>query len=540
MQKIRTFGVALAPIALMLLGNLPGAAQSVEVIKEDNHGLSAPMRTMPLDNGSGSRPMVRPRPQIPNSRPVTSAEVGEDGALQDGASLMVSTTPGLNVLGLGNGFPGFTVQYAPPDTNAAVGATQVAETVNVSFAVFDKATGSIAAGPTALNSFWSTVDPSHCGLSGNLSDPVVLYDRMAGRWFIEVITVSSPFKFCVAVSSTSDATGTYHLYTFTDTQGLPDYTKTGVWPDAYYLSARQFNTSLTAYLGPKACAMDRSKMLTGAAATIQCFLDPSTPTSSDGMLPANLDGATLPPAGSPEYFMLLPLPSAGTSTKLQLFKFHVDFTTPANSTFTGPSVITVASYKEASSFNGFVPQLGTTQKLDGLGFSLMHKLSYRNFTGATPHESLVVTHNVSVGTGTSLRYAPRWYEIRSPGSTPVVFQQGSYSPDTTWRWLGSAAMDKVGDIALGYSASSATIHPQIRYTGRTPSTPAGKMQAEATIFSGNGSQTGQGLYRWGDYSSMSIDPVDDCTFWYSNEYIPSNGAFNWSTHLFSFKFTSCH
>jgi hypothetical protein len=458
---------------------------------------------------------------------------------QDSAWPMVSTTPGLNVLGLGTGFSGFTVQFAPPDTNAAVGATQVVEVVNVSYAVFDKTTGSVVAGPTAIQNFWSSVDPSHCGLANNLSDPVVLYDQQAGRWFVEVITVSKPFKFCVAVSKTSDATGAYNAYTFTDTAGLPDYAKTGVWPDAYYLSARQFNTTLSAYLGPKACAMDRSKMLTGAAATMQCFLDPSTPTTVDGMLPSTLDGATAPPAGSPNYFMLLPLPSAGTSTKLQLFKFHVDFVVPANSTFTGPTSITVPSYTEASSFNGFVPQSGTTQKLDGVGFSLMHRMAYRNFPTATPpHESLVLTHNVVTGTGTSKRYAPRWYEIRSPGTTPVVFQKGSFSPDTTYRWMGSIAMDKVGDIALGYSASSKTIHPAIRYTGRVPTDALGTMEAEATIFLGTGSQTG-GLYRWGDYSSMAIDPADDCTFWYANEYIPANGSFNWATHLFSFKFTTC-
>jgi hypothetical protein len=258
------------------------------------------------------------------------------------------------------------------------------------------------------------------------------------------------------------------------------------------------------------------------------------------MLPSDLDGSKLPPAGSPNYFLLLPLPDSGTSTSLTLLKFHVDFATPSNSTLTGPTNITVASYTEAGSFGGAVPQLGTSTRLDGSGFSLMHRLAYRNFPNApTPHESLVATHNVSVGQGANMRYAPRWYEIRNPGGVPVVAQQGTFSPDTTYRWTGSIAMDKAGDIALGYSASSSTIHPQIRYTGRVPTDPIGTLQAEATIFAGNGSQTG-GLDRWGDYSSMAIDPVDDCTFWYANEYIPVNGSFNWATGLFSFKFPSCH
>jgi hypothetical protein len=206
---------------------------------------------------------------------------------------------------------------------------------------------------------------------------------------------------------------------------------------------------------------------------------------------------------------------------------------------TGPVTINVPSYTEASSFGGFVPQAGTTQKLDGLGFTLMHRLAYRNFpTAVPPHESLVVTHNIQTGPTTARRYGPRWYEIRSPGTTPVVFQSGTFSPNATYRWAGSIAMDKVGNIALGYSASSSTIHPQIRYTGRVPTDPAGKMESEAAILAGPGSQTGR-LYRWGDYSSMAVDPVDDCTMWYAQEYIPSNGSFNWATHLFSFKFTTC-
>ena len=534
MQKIR-IAMALSPFVLMLPSLT--AAQQVQVIHEDNHGVSAPMRSMPFEPVSA--PTVRPRPQIPGSVQVSVPAVEQaDPALQDGAGPMVATTPGLNVLGLGNGFPGFTVQFAPPDTNAAVGATQVVETVNVSYAVFNKSTGAIVAGPTGLTNLWKGVDAA-CSRSGNLSDPVVLYDQLAGRWVIEIITVTSPFKYCYAVSTTSDATGSYNVYSFTDSAGLPDYAKVGIWPDAYYHSARQFNASLTVYLGPVACAVDRASMIAGTAATMQC--NQINNTSADGMLPSSLDGSTLPPAGSPNYFMLIPLPSQGTGNSLQMFKFHVDFTTPANSTFTGPTTITVNTFTEARSFGGFVPQSGVTQKLDGVGFSLMHRMAYRNFpTAATPHESLVLTHNVRVGnTTTGVRYAPRWYEIRSPGTTPVVYQQGSYSPDATYRWMGSIAMDKAGDIALGYSASSTSIHPQIRYTGRVPSTPLGKMQAEATLISGNGSQTGSNLYRWGDYSSMAVDPTDDCTFWYANEYIPANGAFNWSTNLSSFKFTRC-
>jgi hypothetical protein len=540
MSKLRILGVALSPIALMLLSDFTIAAQQVEVIPEDNHGLSAPLRSLSYE--PLGTPTVRPWPRIPRQNIPTVDQ--DDPALQEVASPMVATTPGLNVLGLGTGFPGFTVQFEPPDTNAAVGATQVVENVNLSLAVFNKSTGAIVAGPTSLNTLWTGVDTT-CS-SGAQSDPVVLYDQQAGRWVIEMIagaagTFLPPNKFCMAVSTTSDATGTYHAYAFRDSTGLNDYSKVGIWPDAYYVSTRQFNASQTAYLGPKGCAANRAAMIAGTAATMQCFQVNNA--NADGMLPSNLDGSTAPPAGSPNYFLLIPLPSFGTGTSLQMFKFHVDFTTPSNSTFTGPTVITVARFTEASSFGGFVPQLGTSNKLDGVGFTLMHRLAYRNFPNATPpHESLVVTHSIVTGPGTSRRYGTRWYEIRSPGATPVVHQQGTFSPDATYRWMGSIAMDKAGDIALGYSASSSTTHPSIRYTGRVPTDALGTMEAEATILAGPGSQTSGGSqpYRWGDYSSMSIDPVDGCTFWYSQEYSPHNGGFNWATHLFSFKFTACH
>ncbi len=528
MQKFKLYGMLFSPFALILSTGL-ALAQHVEVIRELNHGLSAPVRTMRYDASAALavRPRLRGRGAF--------AAAGEDTAVQETTGPMVNTTPGLNVLGVGNGFVGpngtFHVNVAPPDTNAAVGNTQVVETVNIGYAVFDKTTGSPTAGPISLNNLWSGVDTS-CANGNNLSDPVVLYDQIANRWVIEIITVSSPYKYCYAVSTSSDATGTFNAYAFVDSVGLPDYTKVGIWPDAYYHAARMFRGGRT-YLGPKACAVDRAAMIAGSAATMQCFQISNT--AVDGMLPSTLDGSTLPPAGSPNYFVLL-----GSTTTLQMFKFHVDFTTPSNSTLTGPTNITVATYKEASSFSGFVPQLGTTTKLDGTGFTLMHRMAYRNFPNATPpHESLVATHNVSLGSGTSLRYAPRWYEIRSPGTTPVVYQQGSFSPDTTYRWTGSIAMDKVGDIALGYSVSSASINPGIRYTGRTPGMALSKMQAESTILAGTASQTG-GLYRWGDYTSMAVDPSDDCTMWYANEYEQSNGSFNWSTHLFSFKFPGCH
>ena len=221
------------------------------------------------------------------------------------------------------------------------------------------------------------------------------------------------------------------------------------------------------------------------------------------------------------------------SSSLNLWKFHADFSDSSLTTFSGsPTSIPVAAFNTACERWGTcIPQSGTTQKLDSLGDRLMYRLAYRNFGD---HESLVVNHSSTAGTVVGVR----WYELRNPGGVPFVFQQGTFAPDSTYRWMGSMAMDQAGDIGLGYSASSGSLRPAIRYTGRVPTDPPGTMQAETPVVSGGGSQTG-GLSRWGDYSSMSIDPVDDCTFWYTNEYLQSSGSFNWRTRIVLFKFAGC-
>jgi hypothetical protein len=178
-----------------------------------------------------------------------------------------------------------------------------------------------------------------------------------------------------------------------------------------------------------------------------------------------------------------------------------------------------------------VPQGGTPQKLDSLGDRMMFRLAYRNFLD---HESLVVNHSVGSASGIGVR----WYEIQDPNGTPFVNQDGTFSPDSTFRWMGSVAMDQMGNIAMGYSASDNATNPAIRFTGRLATDPFGQMEDEAALFGGNGSQLAP-LSRWGDYSAITVDPSDDCTFWYTSEYISQNGAFNWSTRVASFRFSSC-
>ena len=359
---------------------------------------------------------------------------------------------------------------------------------------------------------------------------MAIYDPIANRWVISQFSVTGanggtvPFLQCVAVSQTADPTGSYFRYSFPYT-GFNDYPKMGVWPDGYYTTFNMFNAAGTAFQGAKICAYDRAKMLTGAAATQQCF---NTSTSFGGLLPSDLDGSRLPPAGSPNYVLAL----GSTANTLAFWKFHVDFTTPANSTFTGPTTLATAAYSEACGGGTCIPQSGTTQQLDSLADRLMFRLAYRNFAD---HEALVVNHSITAGSSTGVR----WYEVRLANGTPSIFQQGTYAPDASFRWMGSIAMDQTGNMGLGFSVSSSSLHPQIHYTGRLVTDTAGTMpQGEGTILNGPGSQTAN-LSRWGDYSMMAVDPSDDCTFWYTTEYLPANGTFNWKTRIGSFKFPNC-
>jgi hypothetical protein len=496
----------------------------VEVSTAVQHDISPPLGSVSAAQSPGFEVRrEQPLRPIPQNDIVTN---GPDGALQTTVAPAVATTSGLNIAGVGNGDYGFSDLYAPPDTNGAVGATQYVQWVNVNFAIFDKSTGAIVLGPIAGNSLWA-------GFGGgcetnNDGDPIVQYDKLSNRWIFTQLSFSTtPYLQCVAVSTTSDATGSYFRYAFSyGNSQFPDYPKLGVWPDAYYISYNIFTSS---FAGGKVCAFDRTQMLAGAATvTQQCF---QLSTSFGGLLPSDLDGRTAPPTGSPNFFL-----NFGTNS-LNLWKFHVDFANPANTTFTGPKNIPVSTFTPACGGGGScIPQPNTNQRLDSLGDRLMYRLAYRNYGN---RESLVVNQSVAVGNRGNQVTSVRWYELRDPNGTPTLFQQGTLgTSDGIHRWMGSIAMDKVGNIALGYSASNNQVFPSIRYTGRGPGDQLGTMQTETIIQAGQGSQT-RNLSRWGDYSSMTIDPVDDCTFWYTTEYLKSNGTFNWSTRIASFKFPTC-
>jgi hypothetical protein len=500
------------------------------VTKSVKNDVSIPLRDIPgkPSNGLGG--------QADDFSPLKTVRQGRPNNLnpnvQNHIGAVAAPTASNNFDGVGNGFSGpngtFTVASAPPDTNGAVGPQDYVQTVNTDFAVFNKdatrgAVGSVRYGPVAINTLWS-------GFGGlcqtdNDGDPTVVYDGIANRWVIAQFAVtgaSSTYYQCVAVSTTSDPTGSYYRYSFSYSD-FPDYPKMAVWPDAYYETYNLFAGGTT-FAGAEDCAFDRASMLNGAAATQQCF---TTSTAYGGLLPSNLDGSTLPPAGSPNYVVAL-----NTTTSLAFWKFHVNWTTPSSSTFTGPTSLAVASYAQACGGGTCIPQSGTTNQLDSLADRAMYRFAYRNFG---TYESLVVDHSVTVGSTVGMR----WYEIRSPNATPTVYQSGTYSPDSTYRWMGSIAEDASGDMAMGFSTSSSTAHPGIAYTGRLVGDALNTMgQGETSLIVGGGSQTGT-LTRWGDYSSMTVDPSDGCTFWYTTEYIPANGSFNWKTRIGSFKFASC-
>jgi len=520
----RLFGLC---TGFLFLGVFTVSAQSgetwgrAEVSSASRHDVSPPLREIKPILPRFGAPHEKPRP-IPLQHVEGLKEGQADPVTQSSANVLVSATTGLSFDGLGVG-GGYTPDAAPPDTNGTVGATQYVQWVNEDFAVYSKTTGARIYGPAAGNTLWS-------GFGGpceafNDGDPIAQYDKAANRWIMTQFAVSAtPYTQCVAVSTTSDATGTWNRYSFSYGSQFNDYPKLGVWPDAYYIT---YNIFTSTFQGSKLCAFDRAKMLTGAAATQQCF---QLSSSFGGVLPSDLDGATAPPAGSPNFMVNF------GSNSLNLWKFHVDWANPANTTLTGPTNIPVAAFTAACGGGACITQPSTSQKLDSLADRLMYRLAYRKFSD---HESLVVNHSVKVsGNKRAQVDGVRWYELRNPGGAPVVFQQGTYSPDGNNRWMGSIAMDKLGDMALGYSVSSGSLFPSIRYTGRLSTDPLGTMQLEGNLYDGTGSQL-RSLNRWGDYSAMAIDPVDDCTFWYTTEYLKTSGTFNWSTRVTNFKFPGC-
>lgn len=533
LDKLRlAFAALLTVVAAssLLAQDIPAITANPEV-SIANGAISIPVHHMREGQFANGPFVTKPlRIVHPGGRPVISP--GDPVIQTFSAVSAASVTSGLNLEGLGNGFPGFSVNSAPPDTNGAVGATQVVEWVNESFEVFDKATGAAVKGPIPGNQLFQALGASHPCAVNNDGDPIAQYDKANGRWVLTQFSVTNGgtegFFQCVAVSQTSDATGAFNVYAFQQ-PNFNDYPKLGVWTTGYFVT---FNIFTNTFQGPRICALDGAAMRAGAVATQQCF---QLANSFGTIMPSDIDGTTAPPAGTDPYF------AAFGSNLLNVWRFHVDFANPANTTLTGPITTSVAAFSEACSGGTCIPQPNTRQQLDSLGDRLMYRLAYRHF--ADGHEALVVNHSVATSTSkhSAQKSGVRWYELRPNATTGglSVFQQGTFAPaDGVSRWMGSAAQDKVGNMVVGYSASSSSVFPSIQFASRTPTDPAGTLGNETSIFAGTGSQL-RNLNRWGDYTALSVDPADDCTFWYFNEYIATSGTFNWHTRIASFKLSNC-
>jgi hypothetical protein len=543
----------------------------MKVIPAVHSDLSPPLRDLPVvwpQTGQEREPHVNPKlPIRHHDRP--------DPVIQSSFSQQLTTSlaipaPIQQWAGMDEGDCGFACAGAPPDTNGAVGKTQYVQMASEGLQVFNKLTGTSLRGPELTASVWTGFGgPCHDRTNG---DQIVVYDRLADRWVISQFATPSGAKGeqdeCIAVSQTGDATGAWYRYDFrvtTVTDRSHDYPKLGVWPDGYYMSAIMFDGETG--LGSKPFVFDRAKMLVGdPTATLETTPEVIT---KHFFLPSDLDGIIPPPAGDPNHFVAIteeeegppkggaqenaPAPGAAQSTAPPLYKvwaFHVDWNNPANSSFTLRASVPAADFTElvcpkkvCKMCIGCVPQLGIPDQLDGLADRLMFRNAYRRFPDG--RESLLNNFTVDANSVAGIR----WFELqrRHPGGW-TLRQQSTYRPDDTWRWMGSIASDNQGNIALGFSASSAAIHPQIRYAGRLATDPLGILSGERHLFDGTGSQTDRSRkpeYRWGDYSDMTVDPVDDCTFYYTNEYYAKTGEYDppdgakWKTRIGYFKFAQC-
>jgi hypothetical protein len=536
----------------------------------------APLRMAPIVPSEESIDIRSERGPVVKDRGYSGDRALQTNGLRpSGASAMIPA-PLENFEGLSNddNFALFGFRVNPPDPVGAVGPHHYVEMVNLAFAVFDKQ-GNRLLGPVDTGTLWQGFAVPDC--TDPSGDPIVLYDKFADRWLLSQFTTSGlsdptlPFYNCVAISQTGDPTGGYFRYAFaTSAPGaitfFPDYPKYSVWRDSYVLTSRDFGP--TVEYGISVYALEKSKMIAGDpnARSVKFFLDSDVVPLNligDGLLPADIDGWRLPPK-------FAPIPIVGTqddgggygatSDALNIWDLLVSWkTTPfASLTFRGPlpvapfdsifpcGVVPSTTPGTAADARDCLPEPGITDGsrfLDILSYRQRptFRLAYRNFG---PYESLVTNQSVEARPGVA---GVRWYELwRVLNHFYFVLQQGTYAPnDGVHRWMGSIAMDAKGNMALGYSVvNGLDVFPGIRYTGRRRLDPLGQMTlGEGTIKDGTGAQVTVNS-RWGDYTSMNVDPTDDCTFWYVNEYYQVTGIIGvntapWQTRIGSFKLPSC-
>lgn len=448
--------------------------------------------------------------------------------------------------------PGLTANANPPDTVGDVGKNHFVQMVNATrFQIWDK-TGTPLTGSLTFGNLWAVGETCR----SNLGDPIVVYDHLADRWLLSQF--ANPSHMCIAISQTPDPTaGAWFLYTFNVGTTLPDYPKLGVWPDGYYMSAYE-PPNLGVYV------FNRANMLLGNAASFMKTTIPAlgAPGVRDTrILPSDLDGP-LPPDGTPNFFVRTvdgQQDPGNPVDRIEIYEFAANWANPSF-TFTLVDTLSPAPFnimlcnRNGPGVRDCIPQPSTTSTVDALSNRPMMQLKFRKFPA---HSTIVFNQTIDVSGSMPVPTAEvagiRWYELRKSGANWTIQQQGTYAPqpeavmtasELLHRWMGSVAMDKDGNIALGYSVvndnDTNPVFPGIRYTGRHVNDPPGSMpQGEKTIRDGTNSQTGGAGQRWGDYSALSVDPVDDCTFWYTTHVAGIGGTGARPTQIASFKFDTC-
>jgi hypothetical protein len=550
MRKDRTIVTYCLILGALLLCSLSLAAQD-RVNHAVRFAVSAPLGELaklpqaPHYGFHEANPVRRVPKPFSGQRPVVDS--AEQGSI---LGPEISYSLGANFLGVGNGFPNYTVPDAPPDTNMAVGDTQILQWVNTSYTVCSKTSPYTCGQAIEGNTLWNNLG-GICA-SNNDGDIIAQWDVQAHRWLLAQNVFTGTYGVCVAVSTSADANGTYNLYEFPVVSGyFPDYPKWGVWVNNYGQTWNAFSGNTLK--GPVFCAYNRTKMLAGDKTAEQiCHLYSNiSPDFEDSLLPADLDSPTLPPSGEDQFA----IGSLGDIDNSHLSLYSVHINNPSDwskgATFTGDNddqLISIATFTPAcnGSYGGAcVPQKGVSDLVDSLGDRLMYRFAYWNDGGSGSQHWLVDFDVTASGSQNGVR----WEEITAPESSvpPTslsVFQEGTYAPNGNWRWMGSVARDQAGDILVGYSESCGStcpggtaMYPSIFVAGRVPSDPTGTLESELQLVAGTGSQTDTSS-RWGDYSSMRIDQ-DGCTFWYTTEYYKVTASFDWSTEIGSFSFSGC-
>lgn len=424
-----------------------------------------------------------------------------------------------NFEGVGN------LQYKlPPDTEGDVGKNHYIQMINMSFAVFDK-TGNMLYGPAPNLSLWQEAPAPWSSFSNG--DPIVLYDEQADRWLLSELSFpyhpNGPYYFKIAISATADPLGSWFLYGY-EYDYFCDYPKIAVWHDGYYLTTNnnEWVNSQWDFHAVGISVFERDSMLSGSPSARRIFYDFYPNQQPWSMLPADFDGSP-PHDNTPARLAYL---REGATDRIFIYKAVTDWQNIANSSVGYMNTLFPAPFDDQ--LPDGISQPDNAPYLDPMTNRLMYRLQYRLFDD---YECMVTNHTVNRGDQVA---AIRWYEFRNYGSGWEIHQQGTYSPDGVHRWMGSAAMDGYGNIAVGYSVSGDTVYPSIRYSGQTTGAPSGILDvAESMIIDGSGVQTNP-YHRWGDYSAMSVDPVDQTTFWYTQQYYEITGDRSWQTRIASF------